>query len=188
MTFIFRKVEIPSKEEIKNLIAENSTVLDKHLELIGGSLGTRGETLWDLVGIDKDKRLVLIDIELRYTDKMLHQIVNRLDWAWENIENIIKMHSSYEINGDQIPRVIIVAPSYLPSFRKSIAYLTYRIRVDLFTYTYLESDAGKGIFFEPVETRVKFEHVLKSDSKDVKSIEVPHSTKVTTEEIMEFLQ
>jgi hypothetical protein len=45
----------------------------------------------------------------------------------------------------------------------------------------------KGIFLEPVETRVKHEQVLKVDSKSMKSIEVSHTTKVTTEEIMEFL-
>lgn len=187
MTFILKKIEAPSKEEIKDLIAKNGKLLDKHLELIGGSLETRGETMWDLVGIDKDRRLVLIDVELRYTDKMLHQIVSRLDWAWEHIDNITKMHSSYEINCDQIPRAIIIAPSYLSSFKKNITYLTYRMKINLFTYTYLESDAGKGIFLEPIETRVKYEQVIKSDSRDVKPIEAPRNPKVTTEEIMEFL-
>jgi len=187
MTPILKRVEAFSKEEIKNLIAENYKVLDKHLELIGGNLGTRGENLWDLVGIDKDKRLVLISVELRYTDKILYQILNRLDWAWEHIENITKMHSSYEINDDQIPRVIIVAPSYSPFFKKSITYLTYRIRINLFTYTYLVSNAGKGLFLEPVEIRVHYEYAFKGDSKKVKPIEVSNNAKVTNEEIMEFL-
>ena len=187
MASILKRVETFSKEEIKNLIAENYKVLDKDLELIGGSLGTRGENLWDLIGIDKDKRLVLIDVELRYTDKILYQILNRLDWAWEHIDSIAKIHPSYEINVDQIPRAIVVAPSYSPFFKKSITYLTYRVRINLFTYMYLESDAERGIFLEPLETRVKYEHILKGDSKDMKSIEVPHSTKVTTAEIMEFL-
>jgi hypothetical protein len=184
---ILKRIEEPSKEEIISLIEENCKVLDKNLEIIGDSLGTRREKLWDLIGIDKDKRLVLIDVELRYTDKMLYYIVNRLDWAWEHIDNITKMYPSYGINGDQIPGAIIVSPSYSASFKKSITYLTYRIRINLFTYTYLESDAGKGIFLEPVETRIKHEHILKGDSKDEKSIEVPPSTRVSTEEIMEFL-
>lgn len=188
MASILKRVETHSQEEIKNLISENYKVLDKNLELIGGSLGTRGEKLWDLIGIDKNKRLVLIDVELRYTDKMLYHIVNRLDWAWENIDNIIKMHPSYEINGDQIPRAIIIAPSYSPFFRKSITYLTYRIKINLFTYTYLESDVGKGVFLEPVEIRGHYEHVLKGDSKNVNLAEIYNNARVTTEEIMEFLR
>ena len=88
MAFILKKVEDFSKEEIKNLVAKNCKVLDKNLELIGESLETRSERLWDLAGIDDKKRLVLINVELRYTDKMLYQIVNRLDWAWENMGNI----------------------------------------------------------------------------------------------------
>ncbi len=187
MTFILKKVEDFSKEEIKNLVAGNYKMLDKNLELIGRSLGTRSERLWDLVGIDDKKRLVLINVELRYNDKMLYQIVNRLDWAWENMENINKMHPSYVVDDNQMPRVIVVAPSYSPFFKKSITYLNYRIKIELFTFTYLENAAEKGIFLEPVEIKVRYDHVLKADSKSVKPIEVSDGTKVTTEEIMEFL-
>lgn len=187
MAFILKKVEDFSKEEIKNLVAGNHKTLDKNLELIGRNLGTRGERLWDLVGIDDKKRLVLINVELRYHDKMLYQIVNRLDWAWENMENINKMHTSYVIDDGQMPRVIVVAPSYPPFFKKSITYLNYRIKIDLYTFAYLENAAEKGIFLEPVEIKVRYDHVLKADSKNVKSIEVSGGTKVTTEEIMEFL-
>ena len=124
MAFILKRVESPSKEEIKKLIAENCTILDKHLGIIGGSLGTRGKVKWDLVGVDKDKRMVLIGVELQYTDKMLYHIVNRVDWAWEHIDNIAGMYPSCGINKDQMPRAIIIAPSYAPSFKKSITYLT----------------------------------------------------------------
>lgn len=187
MAFTLKKVEDLSKEEITNLVAGNHKVLGKSLELMGKNLGTRGERLWDLVGIDDKKRLVLIHVELRYHDKMLYQIVNRLDWAWENMENIIKMHPSYLIDDSQMPRVIVVAPSYAPFFKKSITYLNYKIKIDLFTFIYLESAENKGIFLEPVEIKVRYDHVLKADNKNVKSIEIPDGTKVTTEEIMEFL-
>jgi hypothetical protein len=103
------------------------------------------------------------------------------------VENIAKMYPSYEIDSNQMPRVIIIAPSYSPFFIKSITYLTYRIKLNLFSYVYLENGEGKGIFLEPVETRVKHDLVLKSDTKSVKSTEVSYNTKVTTEEIMEFL-
>ena len=186
MAVILKRVESFSEKEIKDLIVENYKMLDENLELIGGDLGTRGERIWDLIGIDKGKRLVLIDIELRYADRMLYQIVNHLDWAWEHMENITKMYPSYSIDSDQLPRVIIIAPSYSLFFKKSITYLTYRIRINLFTYTYLENTTGKGLFLEPIETRVKYEHVLKSENKNVKPVEVFNNTKVTTEEIMEF--
>lgn len=186
MAVILKRVESFSEKEIKDLIVENYKMLDENLELIGGDLGTRGERIWDLIGIDKGKRLVLIDIELRYADRMLYQIVNHLDWAWVHMENITKMYPSYSIDSDQLPRVIIIAPSYSLFFKKSITYLTYRIRINLFTYTYLENTTGKGLFLEPVETKVKYEHVLKSENKNVKPVEVFNNTKVTTEEIMEF--
>lgn len=187
MAFIFKRVESPSKEEIKKLIAENCTILDTHLVIVGDDLGTRGKVRWDLVGVDGDKRMVLIGVALHYTDKMLYHLVNQVDWAWEHIDNIARMYPSCGINKDQIPRAIIIAPSYAPSFKKCITYLTYRIKVNLFTYAYLEHDAGKGIFLEPVETRIRYDHTPKSDSKDVQSVDTPHSNKVTTEEIMEFL-
>ena len=187
MAFILKRIDTSSKEEIKDLIESNCTILDNHLEIVGGNLGTRGEVKWDLVGVDKDRRMVLIGVELRYTDKILYHIVNRLDWAWESIDNITRMYPSCGINRNQIPRAIIIAPSFPPSFRKSITYLNYRIRVNLFTYAYLESDAGKGLLLESVETRMKYETISKGDRRDVQSVEFPQNTQVTTEEIMEFL-
>lgn len=187
MAFTLKKVEDFTKEEIINLVAGNHKVLDKSLELMGKDLGTRGERLWDLVGIDDKRRLVLIHVELWCHDKMLCQILNRLDWAWENMENIIKMHPSYLIDNGQMPRVIVVAPSYAPFFKKSITYLNYKIKIDLFTFIYLESAESKGIFLEPVEIKVRYDHGLKTDNKNVKTIDMSQGTKVTTEEIMEFL-
>jgi hypothetical protein len=186
MAFILKRVESPSKEEIKDLIAENCILLDKQLEVVGGIIGTREVGMWDLVGVDKDKRMVLIGVELQYTYKMLYHIVNRLDWAWENIDIITRMYPSCGIDSNQTPRAIIIAPSYSQSFKKIITYLDY-LKINLFTYTYLESDAGKGILLEPVEIQVKYEHVPKIDNKNMESVDVSPITKVTTEEIMEFL-
>jgi len=187
MTVILKKVEAASKEEIVRLIAEHYKVLDQHLELMGEGIGTREGKLWDLTGVDKDKRLVLISVELRYTDKLLFHLVNRIDWAWEHLESITKMYPSYKIHSDQIPHALIVAPSYPPSFKKCISYLTYRVKISLFSYTHVESGAGRGILLEPVETRARYEYTLKDETKYMPSLEVAHDTKVTTEEIMEFL-
>ena len=56
MSFILKATEPFTKDEVTKLIAENSSVLDEQLELIGNSLGTRTEKWCDLVGIGNDKR------------------------------------------------------------------------------------------------------------------------------------
>ena len=188
MSFILKKVEPFSKNEITDLIAGNIKVLDENLELIGKHLGTRTGKWCDLVGIGNDKQLVIITVEERYTDRMFCAMLNRLDSVWENMESISQLYSSYGIKKDHFPRVVIIAPSYPHSFLKSLTYLTYRIRIDLFTYRCLESVKGRGFLVEPVETRINYGHILKAESKLLKTQALVTGTKVTTEEIMEFLQ
>ena len=43
MTVVLKKIESFSREEIRSLLAENSTLLDQNLKLLGGELGLRGE-------------------------------------------------------------------------------------------------------------------------------------------------
>ena len=187
MSFILKKVESFSKDEVTDLIARNIKILDEHFELIGKSLGTRSGKWCDLVGIGNDKQLVIIAIEERYTDRMFCTILNRLDSVWENMESIAQLYPSYGIKKNHFPRVVIIAPSYPNSFLKSLAYLTYRIRIDLFTYRCLESEKGRGFLVEPVETRINYGHLLKTHSRILKTQAFVTGTKVTTEEIMEFL-
>ena len=187
MSFILRKVEPFPKNEVTDLIASNIKILDEHLELIGKSLGTRSGQWCDLVGIGNEKQLVVIAVEERYTDRMFCNILNRLDSVWENMDSISQLYPSYGIKPNHFPRVVILAPSYPHSFIKSLAYLTYRIRIDLFTYRCLESEKGRGFLVEPVETRVNYGHILKAESRVLKTQALVTGTKITTEEIMEFL-
>ena len=156
MSFIFKKIELFSKKEVVDLIAGNITVLDEHLELIATSLGTRTGQWCDLMGRSNDGQLVLISVEERYTDKMFLSILSRLDAVWENMCNISRLYPTYEIEQNHLPRVVILAPSYPSSFIKSLGYLTYRMRIDLFTYRCLESEEGRGLLVEPVETNIIF--------------------------------
>ena len=97
------------------------------------------------------------------------------------------MYPTYGIERNHLPRVVIAAPSYPNSFIKSLGYLTYRIRIDLFTYRCLESEKGRGLLVEPVEIKVNYGDILKADSRLLKTRGLVTGTKVTTEEIMEFL-
>jgi hypothetical protein len=190
MTFILKKVEVPEKDKIAHLIENNLNVLDGSLQLIGKNLGPRNEPPWELVGVRQDRRLILIAVETRVTDRMLLKLLRNLEWAWENVETFASIYPSYGIDSDQMPCVMVVAPSYPLFFKKSLNYLTYRIEINLFTYSCLESEKGRGLFVEPVENKVvKYEHSVKADTGiRIKGEGFSKNVKVTTEEIMEFLQ
>ena len=85
---------------------------------------------------------------------------------------------------------MVVAPSYPLFFKKSLNYFTYRIEVNLFSYSCIESEQGRGLLLEPDDKKVvKYDHNVKTDG----GIRMPKegfvkNLKVTTEEIMEFLQ
>ena len=187
MSFIVKTGEPFTKEEVTRLIAENIKVLDEHLELIDESLGTRTEKWSDLVGINNDNQLVIIEVEERYTDRMLSSIFCKLDSVWDNMETIARLYPAYGIEKNRFPRLIILAPSYPNSFIITRGYFTYRIRMDLFTYKSLDSEKGRGLLVEPVETKNYCGNMLKADKRALKHSSLATGMQVTTEEIMEFL-
>ncbi len=187
MTCILKTSEPFSKDEVVRLIAENSKVLDENIEVIGKSLGTRTEKWCDLVGIGNENQLVIIEVEERYTDRMLISIFCKLDSVWDNIGTIAQLYPAYAIEKNCFPRVIIIAPSYPNSFIRSLGYFTCRIKMDLFTYKSLESEKGRGLLVEPVERKGNYGNMLKSEKRTLKLPSLGAGTQVTTEEIMEFL-
>lgn len=187
MSFILKKSEPFTKDEIVRLIAENSKVLDENLELIGKGLGTRTEKWCDLVGIGNDNQLVILEVEERYTDRMLSSIFCKLDSVWDNIDTIAQLYPAHRIEKNCFPRMIIIAPSYPHSFIRSLGYFAYRIKMDLFTYKSLESEKGRGLLVEPVDTKGNYGNMLKADKRALKLSSLGAGTQVTTEEIMEFL-
>jgi hypothetical protein len=188
MTMNIKKIEVFTKEEITALVAEQHKALDDGLELIGERLGKKGETPWDLVGVDSEKRLVLIQVEALAADRILSALLSRLDWAWEHLETIARMYPDHGIDCSRLPRVLVIAPEFSTALKRSMSYLTYRVSISLYAYRYLQTDAGKGLLLELVMRGAKYDRIPKNESVKVRVLEVPAPAKVTTEEIMEFLQ
>ena len=188
MTMNISKIEVFTKEEITALVAEQHKALDDGLELVGERLGKKGETPWDLVGVDSEKRLVLIQVEALAADRILSGLLSRLDWAWEHLETIARMYSDHGIDCSRLPRVVVIAPEFSPALKRSMSYLTYRVSISLYVYRYLQTDAGKGLLLELLMRGAKYDRIPRNESVKVRVLEVPAPARVTTEEIMEFLQ
>ena len=188
MTMNVTKIEVFTREEITALIAQQHKALDGGLELIGERLGKRGEAGWDLAGVDVEGRLVLIAVEVFTADKILSQLLSRLDWAWEHLDAIARMYPAYKIDCDRLPRVFVMAPDFSPALKRSMTYLNYRVSISLYIYRYIQTDAGKGLLIEGLTNRVKYDRITKGDTGKVKILQAPAAARVTTEEIMAFLQ
>ena len=190
MTTIFKKVEAPEKDELLHIVENNPGLFGEGLQLIGKKLGPRNEPPWELLGVRKDKKLVLIALETGITDRTILKLFRNIDWAWENLETLASIYAPYGIDSVQMPCVMVLAPSYTPFFKKSLHYVTYRIEIHLFSYSCLESEKGRGLFVEPVEKKVvKYEQSVNRDKGKKPPREgFSGNLKVTTEEIMEFLQ
>jgi hypothetical protein len=188
MAMTIKKIEVFTKEEITALVAEQHKALDDGLELVGERLGKKGETPWDLVGVDSEKRLVLIQVEALAADRILSALLSRLDWAWEHLETIVRMYPDHGIDCSRLPRVLVIAPEFSPALKRSMSYLTYRVSISLYVYRYLQTDAGKGLLLELLMRGAKYDRIPRNESVKVRVLEVPAPAKVTTEEIMEFLQ
>ena len=182
------KIEVFTREEITALVAQQHKALDEKLELIGGRLGKRGEPGWDLAGVDAEGRLALIAVEVLTADKILSQLLSRLDWAWEHLDAIARMCPAQKIDCDRLPRVFVVAPDFSSALKRSMTYLNYRVSISLYIYRYIQTDAGKGLLIEGLANRVKYDRLTKGDTGKVRILHAPAAARVTTEEIMAFLQ
>ena len=185
MKFIFKRSNNISKEEILNVIKQDQFFLDGKIKFINYNAKQLTKPDWDLVGVDENKHSVFILIKTRYYDQLLFEIFNLFEWTINNLKIIEQLFPQNKIDPGLQSRIIIVAPLYSAAFKNIISHCT-KLNVELFSYTGLENEEGKGILIE------KEKNERTSNKPDLNKNLVYHSKNLeqlaglTDDEINEF--
>jgi hypothetical protein len=175
-----RRLRIEDKAVLGDLVAKNSDLLGEGIRILARRLGTQRHGLLDLMGVDGEQRLVVIDLDLTDDARLFIESLKHFQWVHENCDNISKMLPRQQIDPSLSPRIVLIAPDFLTDIKASVAYFN-SIRVDLFTYQYLEANGEKVFFLDPVDLPV-----MAGKPKE-KPFTMPREVTLSDEEIAEFL-
>lgn len=77
------------------------------------------------------------------------QTMRYYDYVSQNVDKIAKLYSKIKIATDEEPRIILIAPAFSETLRKSAKYVD--LKLDLFEYDYLSTDHTRGLVCRSVD-------------------------------------
>jgi len=147
VTLVFTHLPLKNREELAKLVAEHCAALEQGLKILdqhdgGGKFGPM-----DLLGVDVQRRLVVIDVSPRQADQLLVEGLAHVSWLWRNRHQIADVVADRQANLVLYPRLILVAPNFSPSFQEAIQGLRF-MAIDSFSFRWLEAGGEKGLLLE----------------------------------------
>jgi len=187
MLNVFKRSNIFSKDDVRQLIKDYDLAFDEKLEIIGDNLGSRSKIFWDLAGLDESGEFVLIAIEDNLENHFFEKVFERYDWAWDHLYLLARMYPELDLETEQIPRMIIVSPSFPVQIEKYISYLKCA-NISFYNCVTIEGETGKGIILEKLDRKLSPESKIKNEKPVASSFEISDLVELTEEEKQEFMK
>ncbi len=141
-----KQVEI-SEKELEDMLKDNLHLIEEGLKFIGNQI-VAGRGPLDILAVDNGGSLVVMELKVVESDDMLVQALDYYDWTLKHIDSVRRMYPRFNVDYEQSPRLILVAPSFTQTLLWRAVYLT--ISPELFTFKCLEADGKRGLLFEAV--------------------------------------
>lgn len=179
MTIKEQILRIKVKEkELEDLLINDLEELEEDLKYLGRQIMTDSGSL-DILALDREKRLVIIELKVKKDDDQLFQSIRYFDWIKSRIEWISRSYikEGYQIDVKKDPWIFLVAPSYSDNLKKVARY----VDPDLTLYEYdvikvndrkkvLCREINYGDPYEPVEIPTiqgHLNYIIKDDVRDI---------------------
>lgn len=138
-------VELSEAELEEMLVSEPTysepTYIEEGMQVLARQFPTDSGPL-DVLASDTDKVLCIIELKNRADERHLDQGLRYYDWARMNLEGIAR-HFSGKVDASQVPKLILVAPSFFSEMVRIAKYLS--IPMDLKEYTCLQVGGGERV-------------------------------------------
>lgn len=145
---IIRKIELEKERDLKSLIKKSLDNVEKGLRFLTDEFPANGGAI-DLLCVDSGGILTIIELKINEDDFMLMQSLTYYDSVSQNIHRIAKLFPKTEINVEEEPRVILIAPRFSGTLKKCAKYLD--LRIDLAEYDSLKIGSERGIMCRTVD-------------------------------------
>ncbi len=128
-----------SEVELEEMLANQPTYIEEGMNILARQFPTDSGPL-DMLASDTDKVLCVIELKNRPDETHLDQGLRYYDWARTNLEGIAR-HFAGKVDANQVPKLILIAPSFFPVVVRIAKYLN--IPLDLKEYTCFQVAEGE---------------------------------------------
>jgi hypothetical protein len=140
------EVEV-SEKELEDLLVDNPDAIERGMKILGRQIQTDTGYL-DILAVDEDGVLTVIELKNEVDDGQLAQGLRYYDWVRTNIQWLAKNFK--EVDADEIPRLILIAPSFSENLQRIAKYVN--INLDLIEYHVVQLPNGeKGVLCHRIE-------------------------------------
>jgi hypothetical protein len=145
-----KQIKIAEKE-LEAMLKDNLHLIEEGLQFIDNQI-VAGRGPLDILAVDNGGSLVVMELKVVESDDMLVQALDYYDWTLKHIDSVKRMYSRSNVDYEQSPRLILVAPSFTQTLLWRAVYLT--ISPELFTFKCLELEGKRGLLLEEVKLPV----------------------------------
>jgi hypothetical protein len=145
----FKRISIRERDELEPIIVANPEVIEDELRIIAHQHPTDTGTL-DVLGVDSEGTLVVMELKNEASDSHLDQGLRYYDWCRQNLAWIAQAYKKYNINSENHPRLLLIAPSFTDNVKRIAKYVD--VELQLFEYHAIEHEKGdRGIICTEID-------------------------------------
>jgi hypothetical protein len=148
----YKKVSMQSEAELEDLICADPSCIEEGFKMIDRQLNTVRGPL-DILGLDSGRCLTVVELKINQEDGMLMQALDYFGWVNENRDSLKRMYPNHKIDFSQVPRVILVAPSFSELMRKRVDFIREDIQISMLAFEILEHKEEKIVATVPITSQ-----------------------------------
>lgn len=141
-----------SEAELEDRIRLHPDLIEEGLVFVDRQRRTPRGPL-DLLLVDSKKTLVVAELKVVEDDNVLMQTLDYYDYTADKIDTIKRIYKNHNIDSTQMPRLMLIAPSFSHQLVNRCKWITEDIQISLYAYQYIKFEDGKKetIVYVPVE-------------------------------------
>lgn len=185
----YKKVEV-SEREFEDIIRLNSDLVEDGLKYIDHQKRTDRGPL-DVLMVDSGNALVVAELKVSEDDGMLVQGLDYYDFCLRNLEGLARAYSKFNIDTNQDPRLLLIAPSFSINLRNRCKWVNVPISLYAFQCIKFEENVEDVIpIFKDVSIPSFPQKIERYDIKDrlnyITNAEMRKLAKETIDEIKKW--
>ncbi len=165
-----KKINFSDEKKLRGFLLDHPEAIEKGLTIIKDEVYLRNLNRVDILGQDKNGKIVLIELKAVEADSdTFVQILDYADFVYRNYRLVYEKHKRLEKLEGFDPtsdiRLMVIAPSFHDSFLRLSQHS--RLEIEPIKYIALKtSDGAKGLTFVSEET-LELPHVTMNDILDI---------------------
>ncbi len=182
-----RRICVEDKALLASLVSSSTEFASSGITVVDECWHLDDGTAVDLIGIDRDQRLVGVLLGTEEDDTLLIDALNLFDWFLAHGAVVEKMVRPHHVNLRRLPRIVVIAPTFPKRAMRILSYLSPQVHVELLTYLCLRVNEETILLLEQKEGPGPKLWLPGPDEPTFSSQIGEEEAKLTMEEIMEFL-